>query len=420
MNLAVLIVVFSVLLSIDLSWSLGFPLQGVGAPPNINADANADANSAQDYFAVLDGVRGAIEELIAKHDSLLKENKGEEAAMLREQLVSLHIPLYRLQFNGAVPPQFSDSTGGAEGAPPPGFGPPGFGPPGFGPPGFGPPGFGPPVDPDAFGAPNAEYPSSGDYRMPEFPPDMPDALRKQVQDSMRSRMGRMEGKYPSDLSKFSAAGSRDKMNEASFAALSAASGGQRKFTPPPPMNDFGSSRARISSSLSPSDSESVSRDPARNARVDKFLQILRQRVDDMQKRVDVNKRHAATAAVDVAQLKLDIEKYYLAEVSLISMMEDDAARVFQMSQPRQGRVDPLEASKLTKGISSMDSFDASRLKHGALSSDPFIASKQRLMQPGAFQDREMINNELMEKREEVRVSRDDVMKRIQSLESGSR
>ncbi len=89
MNLAVLIVAFSVLLSIDLSWSLGFPLEGVGAPPNINADANADANSAQDYFAVLDGVRGAIEELIAKHDSLLKENKGEEAAMLREQLVSL-------------------------------------------------------------------------------------------------------------------------------------------------------------------------------------------------------------------------------------------------------------------------------------------------------------------------------------------
>ena len=85
MNLAVLIVAYLVLLSIDLSCSLGFPLEGVGAPPNINADAN----SAQDYFAVLDGVRGAIEALIAKHDSLLRENKGEEAAMLREQLVSL-------------------------------------------------------------------------------------------------------------------------------------------------------------------------------------------------------------------------------------------------------------------------------------------------------------------------------------------
>ena len=241
----------------------------------------------------------------------------------------------------------------------------------------------------------------------------------------------MEGKYPSDLSKFGATGSRDKRNEASFAALSGeASGGQRRFTPPPPpMNDLKSSRdsqSRISSSskskstTAASDSESASGDPARNARVDKFLQSLRQRVDDMQKRVDVNKRHAATAALDVPQLKLDIEKYYLAEVSLITMMEDDASRVFQMSQPKQGRVDPFDASKLTKGISSIDPFDASRLKHETLSSDPFIASKQRLMQPGAFQDREMINNGFMEKREEVRILRADVLKRIQSLESGSR
>ena len=351
-----------------------------------------------------------------------------------------HIPLYRLQFNGAVPPQLSGSAGDAApppgfpppGFPPPGFSPPGFIPPGFGSPGFGSPGFGSPSDADTFGAPNAEYPNSGDFRMPEFPPDMPDALRKQVQDSLRSRMDRMEGKYPSDLSKFSAAGSRDKMNEASFAALSAGSNGQRKFTPPLPVKDLKSSRdprdtrSRISSSSSAaaasssSDSESASGDPARNARVDKFLQILRQRVDDMQKRVDVNKRHAATAALDVVQLKLDIEKYYLAEVSLITIMEDDAARIFQTSQPRQRRVDPFEASKVTKGISSMDPFEASRLKHGALSSDPFIASKQKLMQPGAFQDRESINNGLMEKREEVRVLRDDVLKRIQSLESGSR
>ena len=88
MKLVALIAVFLVLFyNIDPSWSLEPAFEGEGAgAPNINADADADANG---YLAVLDGVRGTIEELIVKHDYLLKENKGEEAAMLREQRVSL-------------------------------------------------------------------------------------------------------------------------------------------------------------------------------------------------------------------------------------------------------------------------------------------------------------------------------------------
>ncbi len=77
MKLVALIAIFLFISFFELCWSVA----------NANEAASTDSRAA--YLATLDGIRQSIDGLIATHDSLLKDNKGEEAAMLREQLVSL-------------------------------------------------------------------------------------------------------------------------------------------------------------------------------------------------------------------------------------------------------------------------------------------------------------------------------------------
>lgn len=389
MKVVALITIFLFISFFELCWSVANPNEA------------ANTNSRAVYLATLDGVRQSIDGLIATHDSLLKDNKGDEAAMLREQLLSLQIPLYRLQYNGGIPPQPGQI--------------PQF--PGFN------------TNPSSGSESGSE--SGAPFDMPNFPPDMPDALKMQIQESLRNKAA---GNSLNDFAASrSMSASRDMKRDTSFM-------GGRGSLPPhltsqtnPQMNaQINDMKVRdfkpLSTSTppivpgSPASAAASTGDVSRAARTEKFIQFLRQRADDMTKRADSSASAAANSA-EITQLKADIEKYYLAEVNLINMMEDDADRMYQFSKQQQtARMnDPFDASKRQQGSPSTNPFEASKAKLQGLSNDPFEASRQKLMQSDSLQRDSMTSahNSIMEKREQVTKLRSDVMSRLGNLEAAS-
>jgi hypothetical protein len=65
------------------------------------------------------------------------------------------------------------------------------------------------------------------------------------------------------------------------------------------------------------------------SRSDRFVSILRRRVDDMKRRVDMCVKKDSSKAIE---LKLDIEKYYLKEVEVMTISEEESSRIFGISQ----------------------------------------------------------------------------------------